>query len=409
MNILFISIAWPKTGERNLYTDLIDEFIRRGNKVYVAGTSDSEYNFTNKVTVENGINILRIKAGKIRKTSHFRKALSLLTLDRKMHRAIQKNFRSIRFDLILGPTPPVTFSRLYIKLKKSNRAPFYLLLKDIWPQGSVDLKVIRKYSLSWFWLRAHERRIYKAADFIGCMSPMGIEYLWQKNKYLLKSKLEVCPNCIRPTSRVPDANTAEVRLKYNIPSDACVFIFSGNIGIGHGLGFLVEMIASLRDYTKAYFVIGGSGTQYRFLFERLRDHAAENVFLYEWLPAEDFIQILASSDVGLILLHKYTVPQFPSRLLSYLDFSKPVLCAVNDNTDIGKIVEDSGCGRSVTHGDQNGFIDAVKFFSENKKKRVEMGENGRKLLIENYTVSRGYEIIMNHFSDFNTLNAVQKG
>ena len=98
-------------------------------------------------------------------------------------------------------------------------------------------------------------------------------------------------------------------------------------------------------------------------------------------------------------MYKYTSPQFPSRLLSYLEYSKPVLCAVNKYTDIGDVVENAGCGISVSHGDMDEFINAVKFFAENSDKRNIMGENARKLLLDEYTVSKSYDIIMTHFSN----------
>jgi glycosyltransferase involved in cell wall biosynthesis len=227
---------------------------------------------------------------------------------------------------------------------------------------------------------------------------MGVDYILSKNRFIPKTKVEVCPNCIRPDNKTITTNSGVIRSKHNIPSDACVFLFSGNLGIGHGLAFLVKAIKSLKNYPKAYFVIGGSGTHFQFLKNRLKEFEHKNVFLYEWLPREDFTQILATIDVGLILLYRYTVPQFPSRLLSYLEYSKPVLCAVNKYTDIGTIVEKTGCGYAINHGDLDAFISAVKYLSENENERKNMGENGRKLLMDNYTASHGYNIIMNHFN-----------
>ena len=399
MNVLFISIAWPSPGEKNLYTDLMDEFVMNGHTVFVIGTHNSEKKQEDELTVECGIRVLRIVSGKIRKTSHLRKAVSLLTLNRKILSAIKKNLGREHFDLIIGPTPPVTLSSLYRKLKLMYNAPFYLLLKDIWPQGSVDLKVLRKYGLPWIYLRSHEKRTYKTADYIGCMSQMGVDYIYSKNSFLSYSKLEVCPNCIRPSSEIPESNSGAIRSKYSIPEDACVFIFSGNLGIGHGLEFLMEAIKQLSEYKKAFFVIGGAGTQLKFLKQKMKEFSYKNIFLYDWLPREDFSGILAASDVGLILLYRYTVPQFPSRLLSYLDYSKPVLCAASNYTDMGRIIEDSGCGRSIMHGSMDQFIEAIKYFSENENERRKMGESGNKLLVSKYTAKHGYEIITNHFSN----------
>lgn len=397
MNILFISIAWPAPGNNNLYSNLMDEFVLQGHRVHVAATRYDNEASGEEITEENGIRILRIPSGKIMKTSYLKKAITLLTLGGKLRKAIRRSYGNEHYDLIVAPTPPITLSVLYKKLKRSYGASFYLLLKDIWPQGSVDLKVFRKYSPPWIYFRIHEKRLYKVADHIGCMSPLGAEYILAKNPFLPTSKVEVCPNSIHPARTRSKQAGQSIRDKYGIPRDACVFIFSGNLGIGHGLHFLVEAIRALSDYPKAYFVIGGSGTQYTYLESELSASSPGNVFLYSWLPRKDFEDILATSDVGLILLYKYTSPQFPSRLLSYLEYSKAVLCAVNEATDIGSIVEEEGCGLSVKHGELDSFLEAVQSLSEHGEERKLMGEKGRNLLMDRYTVSHSYDIIMNHY------------
>ncbi len=80
MNIPFISIAWPAPGNRNLYSDLMDEFVLQGHMVHVAGTHHKSSEGKLDLNEENGIRVLRIHSWKIMKTSYLRKALSLLTL-----------------------------------------------------------------------------------------------------------------------------------------------------------------------------------------------------------------------------------------------------------------------------------------------------------------------------------------
>lgn len=399
MNILFISIAWPSQRERNLYSDLMQEFTCEGHNVYVIAISENkeenDYNLVN----ENSVTVLRVKSGKIRKTSYLQKSLSLLMLGSKIDRAIKKNLNGIKFDLLITHTPPITLSLQFTRIKRRYNSQFYLLLKDIWPQGSVDLNALRKYSLPWIYLRLHEIHIYKTADYIGCMSPKGVEYILDKNSFLSVEKVEVCPNSIRPTVDLHKDSQTEIRKRYGIPQNACVFIFSGNLGKGHGLGFLVEAIKSLSAYEKAFFLIGGSGTHYRYLEESFKAYLGGNVLLYSRLPIEEFNCLMNTSDVGLILLDKsYSVPQFPSRLLTYLDHSKPVLCAVNPGTDIGKIIEANNCGMSSIHGDLDTFIKFIMYLSENREERMTMGRNGRALLERDYTVRCSYSIIMNHFN-----------
>jgi glycosyltransferase involved in cell wall biosynthesis len=399
MNILFVSIAWPLTGESNLYTDLMEEFSNNGHVVYVIAATEMDLKAGQFLTTENGINVLRVNSGRIRKTSYLRKAYTLMTLRNRISSAVKRNLKDVRIDLIIGHTPPITLSALYRELKSRYKAPFYLLLKDIWPQSSVDHKIFSKFSLPWIYLRFHEIRIYRLADYIGCMSPMGVKYILSQNKFLDPEKLEVCPNAIKPTMQLKANRNEEIRMKYGMPTNACVFIFGGNLGKSHGLTFLIDAIKQLAEYKKAFFFISGSGTHFNFLEKSMGTYKGGNLMISRWIPREDFKLVLRAADVGLILLDKcYTVPQFPSRLLGYLDFSKPVICAVNEKTDIGTIMEKNNCGKAMIHGDLKSFVEAVKFLSENKKERLNMGVNARDLLEKEYTTNRACKIILEHFN-----------
>jgi hypothetical protein len=58
------------------------------------------------------------------------------------------------------------------------------------------------------------------------------------------------------------------------------------------------------------------------------------------LPKNDYDKLLAACDVGLIFLNKnFTIPNYPSRLLSYLEMKIPVIAATDPNSDIGLDIE----------------------------------------------------------------------
>ena len=55
--------------------------------------------------------------------------------------------------------------------------------------------------------------------------------------------------------------------------------------------------------------------------------------------------MVASCDVGMIFLdHRFTIPNYPSRLLSYMQAKLPVLAYTDPNTDIGQVIVDGGFG-----------------------------------------------------------------
>ena len=399
MNILFVTIAWPDKGERNLYSDLLDEFVKNGHAVYVLSNDEKTSNTC--TGIENGIHVLRVRSARVKKAKKVRKALSLFAMGKHLRKELFKHWPELEIDLILSHSPPITLSALFKSLKRKYQAPFYYLLKDIWPDGPADLKIIRKNGLVYRFFRSHEIRLYKTADFIGCMSPMNVDYILSRNGFLSAKKVEVCPNTITPRSLELKESKSAIRERHNIPEAATVFIFSGNLGKAHGLDFYIDAIAGLKDYKEAYFLIGGSGQYFKFAEKEISRRGLDNIGIYSRLPAGEFDKVLHASDVGVVLLDSlYTVPQFPSRLLAYLEAQKPVFCAVNRDTDIGTIVQDANCGLSVIHGDMNSFSEAVKYFCESNKSGAldEMSLNSGALLHQRYSSSNSYEIIMNHFS-----------
>ena len=115
------------------------------------------------------------------------------------------------------------------------------------------------------------------------------------------------------------------------------------------------------------------------------------------LPKSDYDLLVKSCDVGLIFLdHRFTIPNYPSRLLSYLENKMPVLCATDVNTDIGKIAEENGYGYWCESVKPENFTTLVdKMLASDRKA---MGEKGFEFLKNNYLVEHTYNAIMAHFN-----------
>ena len=108
--------------------------------------------------------------------------------------------------------------------------------------------------------------------------------------------------------------------------------------------------------------------------------------------------MLAACDVGMIFLDKkFTIPNFPSRLLSYLEYKIPVLAATDSNTDIGHIITENGFGYWVKAGDLESANIFILKLQNSEHDRIMMGETGNRFLDENYHVNISYSTIMKHF------------
>jgi glycosyltransferase involved in cell wall biosynthesis len=400
LNILFLTLGYPNTKETNLYTDLIDEISNNGNKVYVVTSLERRYRRKTTLNKEKDIEVLRVKTGNIQKTNILEKGISTLLIEYQFIREIKKYFNNIRFDLIMYSTPPITFSRVIKVIKKRDGAKSYLLLKDIFPQNAVDLGVIKKTGILYKYFKWKEKSLYLVSDYIGCMSKKNMSYILEQNKYLNKNWVEVCPNSINPKTvqNLTSKERAIFRKREGIPEDAITIIYGGNLGKPQGIGFLEAVIFSNNNRKDIFFLIIGNGTEYYRLKKFIDKRKIENVRIYPYLPKEEFANYLRIADIGLILLDKrFTIPNFPSRLLSYMEYSLPVIAATDENTDIKEIIVEGQFGMWCESGEVEAFTDIIDKLLLNKSSIYDMGEKARLYLEEKFTVNIASKIILQHF------------
>lgn len=390
MNVLFLMIAYPDvTRNTNMYTDLTLEFVRQGYNVYVAAPTDAPTGLNS----EGGISVLRIKTLPLFNTSFILKGLANLFLPYQYKRAISIYLKEVKFDIIITPTPPVTFVNVAAFLKRKHRSKTYLILRDIFPQNARDLGLI-KNNLVYSYFRRKEKKLYKIADSIGCMSPRNIEYIMDHNSFISRNKLHLLPNWTSLTS----IQTTNESMKQTLGLHGkFVAIFAGNFGIPQKIEFLIEVAESIKDDNNISFILIGEGTEKQKIQKLIGEKALDNVLVLDQLPRLEYLKLLSECDVGLVTLsEKFTIPNIPSRTLSYWSLKIPVLAAVDRNTDYGDLL-DSCCGGlwSVT-GDISAFVSNLYRFYDDKKLRSKMGENGYNLIVNQLNPEKIFKTIQNN-------------
>ncbi len=365
MNVLFLTVYnLNSIQDSGIYQDLLREFVKKGDHVYVVSPNERRFGGKTYVIDEHNCHILKVKTLNQQKCSMVEKGLGILLLERQYIQAIKKHFSDVKFDLVLYSTPPVTFAKVVQFVKKRDNAKTYLLLKDIFPQNAVDLGMLKTTGLKGFlyrYFRAKEKKLYAISDKIGCMSPANCKYLLEHNPEILSDKVEVCPNCcqIKDISWSPDERLA-MRRKYNLPIDKKIFVYGGNLGKPQGIPFIIECLHTQLDNSEVFFLIVGNGTEYSTLETFIEESKSSNMKLMRLLPKEDYDCMIAACDVGLIFLdYRFTIPNFPSRLLAYLQAGLPVLACTDNATDMGTIIEQNQLGWNCSSSSVEEFAKTV--------------------------------------------------
>lgn len=399
MNILFLTIVqFDSIEAHSIYADLLRSFRNNGHEVYVLTPYEKKTGKKTELVEESGAHILHIETGDVTKASNLiQKGFAQISIEPIFIKAIKTYFTNVKFDLVMYSTPPITFAKAVEFVKKRDGAKTYLLLKDIFPQNAIDLGMMTKHGLKaliYQFFRSKERRLYAVSDRIGCMSQANVDYVLKHNPEVDSNKVEVCPNSIEVIDRsVSEETRTEIRAKYGIPQDKKVFVYGGNLGKPQGIPFLIECLKSQEGNPDVFFLIVGDGTEYSKLEAYFRDAKPSNMKLMKQLPKNDYDTMVAACDVGMIFLdHRFTIPNFPSRLLAYMQVKIPVLAVTDPNTDISKVIVDGGFGWWCESNDVQGFVQRIGEIDG--EKYAEAGERAYLYLQENYTVNRAYKIIM---------------
>lgn len=402
INILFLSLLdFDTLEERNIYTDLLRAFQRNGHSLYIVSPVERHKKQHTHIIRENNVSILKLRIGNTQKTNIIEKGISTLTLEALVKAGIKKYYSDVSFDLVLYSTPPITFANVIEFVKKRDNAKSYLLLKDIFPQNAVDIGMLSTHgikSVIYKIFRKKEKKLYQLSDFIGCMSQANVDYLLSHNPEVDASKVHINPNSFDVQGLKRDIQKKkEIYEKYSIPHTATTFVYGGNMGKPQDVPFIIKCLKANEGKKDRFFIICGNGTEYSKLKSYIDESSADNILLINWLPRAEYETFIRAFDVGLIFLdHRFTIPNFPSRILSYMQARMPVLACTDTSSDMGITIEKGNFGWWCESVDEKAFTEKVE--NAINSDLTSLGENAFSYLSRHYTVDLSYDTIISHIS-----------
>ena len=387
MDILYLTLKNPNLTEAGIYPDLINALTAAGHKVTIAFADSPKNTPKTEMITEQGVRILKVAAGELFGVNFIKKGINTLLLEPRLKSAVKTFLAGESYDLVLYATPPVTFANVVNFCRKSYGCRSFLMLKDIFPQNAVDIGLFGKGGLLHRFFRRKEKKLYELSDVIGCMSPGNVKYLREHDPEIPEEKIITFPNTIK----VPPLKEEELKF---ITGRKLRLVFGGNLGKPQAIDFLIKVIKYNKSpiYEKVEFVFAGNGSEAE-LVRRTCEGAANATFI-DYLPPDEYNRLMDTCDIGIVSLDvRFTIPNYPSRMLSYMAMAKPMIACTDENTDVRELLtEEAKCGCWCRSDDVEGFWKCIEEMMDEKKRKI-MGMNGRKYLEENFDVSRSVAII----------------
>ncbi len=332
MRILFFTlIKITSVEESGIYSDMVREFIKNGHHI--------DYFFPYSKTFSKKDNYYSLNSIKInfqvQKTSNFfLKYFSYQLLDYKFSNIIKKSKK--HYDLLILATPSIFQSRT-IKTYRQRylNSQILLLLKDIFPDNALDLGILSKKFpkiLLYNYFKYIESKLYKNVDKIGVMTYLNKIYIEDKFP-LLKEKLFISPNSIE----YYEVKRLTNRKSLGLPLNKTIIIYVGNVGLPQDPIFFKKLIETSPD--EIFFVIIGTGTGF-IHFKGIKNDKL--LLINENINQNLIDQYLIHSDYGLIILNNnFHVPNFPSKILTYLNSKLPIIAFTNSFNDLKFLASNS--------------------------------------------------------------------
>ena len=157
---------------------------------------------------------------------------------------------------------------------------------------------------------------------------------------------------------------------------------------------MIRCLEKQKNEDRTFFLIVGDGTEFSRIQNYIDENNPDNIKLMKRLPKNEFDIMVGACDVGMIFLdYRFTIPNFPSRLLSYMQARIPVLAVTDKNTDIGKIIVEGGFGWWCESNDVEAFNEAKEIMLNSS-----FDNDGYDFLVNNYSASKSCSIILSHFT-----------
>jgi colanic acid biosynthesis glycosyl transferase WcaI len=142
--------------------------------------------------------------------------------------------------------------------------------------------------------------------------------------------------------------------------DRFVVSHAGNLGYVYDVETLIDAAALLRDRSDILFLVVGDGVAKPPLVAQATRLGLSNVQFLPFQPTHELPALRATSDTQVSLYRSGSARySMPSKLYEIMASGRPLLASADPDSDVARLVAETGCGLLVPPGDPRALADAV--------------------------------------------------
>jgi colanic acid biosynthesis glycosyl transferase WcaI len=387
--LLFVNqYYWPDHASTAQHlADLAEHLAARGHEVHVLCGKGAYKPGTPKLPnreVHNGVQIHRVAATSFGRKSTLHRMIDYLSF---YARAFMAAIFLPRFDVVATlTTPPIigligTFLR---RLKKSRHVYWSM---DLHPDASLALGRMSIKNPVVAWLAWLSDAVYRQADKVVVLGPYMADRIAAKK--VRRDRIAIIPvwsrrDEIYPLPREGHALRSSLGL-----ADKFVAMYSGNLGLAHSFGELVEAARRLRERDDLVFLFVGGGPRLAEVRAAKEAEGLDNIRLMDHFPREQLHASLSVADVHLISMRaEMTGVVVPGKLYGAMASGRPTLFIGPTHCESADTIRDADCGLTVKLCDAAGLVEALTALIAEPDLAAEFGRRGRAAFLAQHEKDR---------------------
>lgn len=288
-------------------------------------------------------------------------------------------FRNLSWGahLVLVVEPPIMCAPAAWMFARLSGAKAWLHVQDFEVNAGYSLGLLRNRLLRFVvltlekWLMARFDRVSSI-----CESMVSLA----QGKLAARQAPFLFPNWVDVNEIQPLSAPSRFREELSLPADCIVALYSGSMGVKHGLDLILEAAAALESADDIVFVLCGDGAMRAHL--QGAGNRLPNLRFLDLQPREALNELLGLADMHLLPQRASAADLvLPSKLGGMLASGRPVVTTAAEGTELARVVE--GRGVVVPPEDPIALARAVRALARDPALRRAYGAAGRAYACEN--------------------------
>jgi glycosyltransferase involved in cell wall biosynthesis len=285
----------------------------------------------------------------------------------------------LKADVVIASSGPITVGIPGLIARYVRNRKLIFEVRDIWPQGAIELGVIKNKLLIYlsYWL---EERCYRASSHIITLSPGMKSYIFERFKLT------------NITSVTNSANFDLFGIKVNNPvlpdffTTHKVAIYYGNIGLVNNSILLIKAARLLKEMgiNDIIILLIGDGKEKDCLLNEASRQSLDNFKIFPLMSKTELVQLVQNSFISIVPLKGTPIldTSSPNKLFESLASGIPVI--QNTKGWISDMLKDNNLGFTVDADDPKELVEKLIYLKDNTNIYNTMCNNCKSYALKNF-------------------------